>query len=502
MTGNNQTPWSWLHNALVPAVLVGTEATWASLCLSAAVNSSRHFSMDLPFAAVAIPAVGATMLCSLTGRLTRRWWSRTVLVAVLVIVGVAATAGAVSQLSLAGSFGAVAYHPWTVVGRIPSDTAALAWFVASVTWARGTWLALQKVSFRHACASVAISTCAFVILFAVLATNPQAALHAATPDAATLFILFFAGAIAVLALVRQRDLESEALQRPTSRPSAVWLTVLAGPMLIVAGFALLVAVIVGPLSPLVGRALERAILAVGAVIGAAGRAIGRILPSAHPVRPDGTRPRSRVKDQPFAIRTTTSHKVGHVPEVIGIIIVVVLVIAILAFVILRGVRWISVRRTPRTAASVHELRESLFSWRHLWEQLRTLLMRLVGRREHSRLQVDNEPTTVDVASGSGVRGEYRRFLREIGRTKVPKNPEETTREFARRLRSLPPAPSAEQAAGVDHLTRLYERVRYGGLADNARDVELAQLLVDQGVGPAMAAEDQSRPAGRQSSEKI
>ena len=337
MTGNNPTPWSWLHNALVPAVLVGTEATWASLCLSAAINSSRHFSMDLPFAALAIPAVSATLLCSFTGRLNLRWWSRTALVVVVAVVGVAVTAGIVSQYSVPGSFGAVAYHPWTVVGQIPSKTAALAWFTASVAWARGTWVALQKVSFRHALYSVVTSTCAFVLLFAVLATNHQPVLHVATPSAAALFILFFAGAVAVLALVRQRDLETEALQRPTSRPNGVWLSVLAVPMFIVAGIALAVAAAAGPLASPVGRTLKRAVVDIGAAIDAVVRAIARLLPSTRPTHANIPLPRSRVANPPFGIRTETSPGVAHVPAFVSLV-VVVLVVAILAVVILRGVR--------------------------------------------------------------------------------------------------------------------------------------------------------------------
>jgi hypothetical protein len=451
--------------------------------------------MDLPFAVVAIPAVSATLLCSLTGRLTQRWWLRMVLVGVIVIIGAAVTAGVVSQFSVHGSFGAVAYRPWTVAGRVPSETAALAWFVASVAWARGAWLALQKVSFRHACGSAVISTCAFVILFAVLATNHQPALHVATANAAALFLLCFFGAIAVLALLRQRDLESEALHRAPSRPSGVWLTVLAIPMLAVSAIALAVATGAGPVAPVVGRAFERAIVAVAGAIDALVRLIGRIVPGGHPTHTSGTTSHSRVASQPFGFRPITTHTEAHVPEFVSII-VGVLIVALLAFVVLRGVRWLSLRRNPSATPPMDEVRESVFSWRHFWDQFRALIMKLVGRRGRPPSREGTELTTAFAASAPGVRAEYRRFLHETGRASVPRNPQETTREFARRLQSLPSIRSAGQTFSVRQLTHLYDGVRYGGLEDNEHDGERAQLLVDQVMSPLMAMVEHSEPDGR------
>src|SRR5580698_1787346 len=103
------------------------EATWASLCLSAIVNGSGRFHMDLPYLAFALPAAGAAGLLGLLGRPSWRWWQRGVVSAPLVVLGAALTAGLVSELSVPGTFTAVALHPWTVTGRVPSDTAAIAW---------------------------------------------------------------------------------------------------------------------------------------------------------------------------------------------------------------------------------------------------------------------------------------------------------------------------------------------------------------------------------------
>jgi Domain of unknown function (DUF4129) len=476
MTGSNPPPWSWLYNALVPMVLVGAEATWASLCLSAAVNSSRHFSMDLPFAAVAVPAVTAAGLCALIGRPKWRWWWRAALVVVLVPVGTTITAGMVSQYSVPGSFVAVAYHPWSIVGRVPSATAALAWFVASVSWVRGAWLGLQNLSFRHALSSVVTSSCAFIVLFAVLASNPERALHAATPDAAALFVVFFTGAVAVLALLRERDLETEALGNAGSRPSAVWIGVLGIPMLIVAGLALLVAAGVGPLAPAVGRGTARAVLAVAGAIAALALAIGRLFPRGHPSKVHPPASGSPLQARPVSPQVVTSHGTVHVPEVVGII-ALALVVGFVAIVIVRGVRRLSVRRGPTTRA-IDEETDSVFSWRHLFEQLCALLVGLFTRKRHQTAQGTLGTIAMLEAQGSGVRREYSRFLGESGSAGIAKYPYETTREFARRLQS-PASVLAGDADDLQLLTDLYDRVRYGGYVDSGYDVATAGTLVDR-----------------------
>ena len=275
-------PWNWLHNVAVPVALAVIEATWASLCLSAIVNGSGRFHMDLPYLAFALPAATAACLVGLSGRLSWRWWQRSIAVAPLVVLGAALTAGLVSELSVPGSFAAVALHPWTVVGRVPSETAAIAWLVAALTWLRGTWLGARPITFAHAAWSVSLGVLAFVVLFLVLAADHHPAAHLATPLAAVLFIVFFAGSIAVLALVRERDVEVEAQGRSNSRPSGAWLTVLAIPLLGVAAVALVVVLLVGPLAPLVGRGVERAGLGIGAAIAWLARAIADLFPKSHP----------------------------------------------------------------------------------------------------------------------------------------------------------------------------------------------------------------------------
>ena len=131
-----------------------------------------------------------------------------------------------------------------------------------MAWARGTWLGAAPASFRHAVRAMVLAAGALVaiLLLAQRGDDPQlrAVARAAGP---MLFVLFPLGA-AVVALVHERDLEREALLQPSSRPSPVWLLVLGMPMAGVAAVALLVALVVGPVAPVVGRGVGRGATAV------------------------------------------------------------------------------------------------------------------------------------------------------------------------------------------------------------------------------------------------
>ena len=469
-------PWNWLHNVAVPVALAVVEATWASLCLSAIVNGSGRFHMDLPYLAFALPAATAACLVGLSGRLSWRWWQRSIAVAPLVVLGAALTAGLVSELSVPGSFAAVALHPWTVVGRVPSETAAIAWLVAALTWLRGTWLGARPITFAHAAWSVSLGVLAFVVLFLVLAADHHPAAHLATPLAAVLFIVFFAGSIAVLALVRERDVEVEAQGRSNSRPSGAWLTVLAIPLLGVAAVALVVALLVGPLAPLVGRAVERAALAIGAAIAWLVRAIGDLFPKSHPTPTTTTvrgGPTGGFRPAPKRLPAAPV----HVPAWIGVVVALVVVIG--GVILL--VRWLAPRLARRRTATpvIDEERDSVFTWAHLRDQVLAMLRRLFTRRRRS-ISADEPREPVVTLAGSdeaGIRAQYRRLLVAARQREIGRAPSETTREFERRLVSA--VGPAGAAGELDQLTRLYDRVRYGDLPDTAEERAVARRDVDE-----------------------
>jgi hypothetical protein len=470
-------PWNWLHNVAVPVVLAVVEATWASLCLSAIVNGSGRFHMDLPYLAFALPAAAAACLVGLLARPSWRWWQRGVVSAPLVGLGAALTAGLVSELSVPGTFAAVALHPWTVTGRIPSDTAAIAWLVAALTWSRGTWLGARPITFAHAAWSVTLGVLAFVGLFLVLAADHDQAAPLATPLAAVLFIVFFAGAIAVLALVRERDVEVEAQGRSATRPSGAWLTVLAIPLLGVAAVALVVALLVGPLAPLVGRAVERAALGIGAAIAWLVRSIGDLFPKSHPTPTTTTvrgGPTGGFRPAPKRLPAAPV----HVPVWIGEVIALVVVGGGLVLL----VRWLAPRLARRRTATpmVDEDRDTVFTWTHLWEQVLALLRRLLTRRRRRSLGTHEpgEPgATLAGSDQAGIRAQYRRLLAAARRSEIGRAPSETTREFEHRLAgSVVP----DGAAGeLDQLTRLYDRVRYGDVPDTAEERAVARRDVDE-----------------------
>jgi uncharacterized protein DUF4129 len=470
-------PWNWLHNVAVPVVLAVAEATWVSLCLSAIVNGSGRFHMDLPYLAFALPAATAACLVGLSGRLSWRWWQRGIALAPLVVLGTALTAGLVSELSVPGSFAAVALHPWTVVGRVPSETAAIAWLVASLTWLRGTWLGARPITFTHAAWSVAVSVLAFVVLFLVLAADHHPAAHLATPLAAVLFIIFFAGSIAVLALVRERDVEVEAQGRSNSRPSGAWLTVLAIPLLGVAGVALVVALVVGPLAPLVGRAVERAALAIGAAIAWLVRAIGDLFGKSHPTPTTTTvrgGPTGGFRPAPKRLPAAPV----HVPTWIGVVVALVVVVG--GVILL--VRWLTPRLARRRTATpvIDEERDSVFTWVHLRDQVLALLRRLFTRRRRRSSGTDEPREPVVTLAGSdeaGIRAQYRRLLAAARQSQIGRAQSETTREFEHRLASTV---GPDGAIGeLDQLTRLYDRVRYGDLPDTAEERAIARRDVDE-----------------------
>jgi hypothetical protein len=471
MTGKTEPPWNWLHNVGIAAALAAAEATWASLSLSAAANSSRSFRMDLPFLALALPAVIAATVVGISGRLRWRWWWRALALAPVLVCGAGLTAGLVSELSIPGSFGPVSLHPWTVVGRVPSATAAVAWLVATLAWVRGTWLGAVPITFTHVARSVAISVVAYLILFAVLATNHEPTLHAATRDAGWYFIAFFAAAAATLALVRERDLEKEALLAPSSRPSVAWLTVLGIPLAGVAGVALLLAAVIGPLAPIIGRAVERVVMAIWSAIAFVARAIGHLFPRGHPTKPSRQVSHGAIRPTAIPERPPPAHLASHALPLAWEIVTLVVVLTALVL-LARTIHPLRFRWHPEHAA-LEEERDSVFSWRHLLAQLWALLGRLSGGRAPTRSAGESAASTAahPVPDVGDVRRQYRRLLVATSSVGLGRQSSETTHDFEGRLGAV--VLPAHARGDLDRLTQLYDRARYGGDDGTSEDVLVA-----------------------------
>lgn len=464
MTGGNTTSWNWLPRATLAALLVVTEATWVSLGVSAAANASGHLRVDLPFLAFALPAVAAVALAGRCAEVRPRWQG-VGLLAPMALVGMAVTAGIVGALTEPGSFNAVALHPWTIEGRQAADTAGLAWFVSTLAWGRGSWLGWETLTFRHAARSVALSSVGFVTILLVLAVDHRPSVHRATPGAALLFLVFFAVAVADLALVHERDVERESQLPPASRPSGTWLSVLTVPLLGVAAVALLVAAVIGPLAPTVGRAIATAARAIGRAIADLGREIADLFPRTAPRRSTATLP-------PVSGRTVRPRHVvaGHLVVPVGA--VDALLVAASLGVLVLGVLFVRnlVPRFPRreaAAPALEERHDSVFTWGHLFAQLAAWLRSLSGRRRRRQRPpavAVSMVVPISVASDElGVRHQYRRLLAAARESGHGRSPAETAAELRGRLAGavLTGAP----AESLGRLTALYEEVRYGGLGD-------------------------------------
>lgn len=473
----------------VPAVLVTAEATWASMLLSAAVNSSGGPHVRLPFLALAIPAVLAVAWCAAIMRLRWRWWWKALVVALGVVIGLPLTAGLIAELSRSGSWWPTATEPWSATGHGAAVVAGMAWLAAALAWGRGTWLGVAAPSFRHVVCSLGVGLAAFIGIFAGRGDHQAVAFQASTAGAAWLFFVFFPLTAAAAALARERELEETWLARSGTPPGLVWVSVLALPMVGIGLVALLLAIIVGPGAPIVGRGVARAALAVWAGIAAAARWLWDLLPRSHssPGNPGAGLPPRRL---PAEHLPGPVHSSLAVPAVVWVIIAVLAAVAggyfFVRFVIGNfpsRLKWWSQPEEP-----VDEERTSLFSWRHLWSQLRAAVWRWPRRRRLARpAAVEPTVSAGDEAELASVRRAYRRFLSTARASGRGRGASETAHELETRLSAeLTPDP----AGALRELTSLYQGVRYGAAepGEPAHTAATAQSDTVRAALEEMAAE--------------
>jgi Domain of unknown function (DUF4129) len=508
-------------------MVVVAEAAWVSLLLGAAYNGADRPPVDLPFLALALPAAAAVAVTSWGGRVAHRWfgnrgasvegaslsllgrrptsgdgsvsrrarvrqsirgwlpiwWRAEVLVLVpVVVIGMAITAGLISELSVTGSFGRVAVEPWSSVGHRPAVVAGAAWIVSILAWVRGIWLGRFSLTLRHALWSLAAAGVAFIGIFAGRATNPSAQYGAATGAAGWLFFISFPFMAAAIALVHQRDLERAVLTRASTHVNGAWVAVLAVPMAGVALVSLLLAVLIGPAAPILGRAITRAGKAVGSALVAAIRWLWNLLPRGHAKHAPLLGPKGGLLNRLRILRVPPPHHHPYTPNpVIGEVILALLVAALLYFV-LRHVRFRRLARRAMTGEA--EERDSLFSWQHLFDQIRAAFVRLASRlrprRRRSRaIRSADEPvlplvsTSVDPRT---VREVYRRMLVAARDAGAGRGTAETSHELASRFTNGLEL-STETAEHLLHLTERYEAVRYG----NAPNGDHEEAALDAGV---------------------
>jgi len=463
----------------VPACLVVGEATWFGLLVNASYNTSHGPRVDLPFLAFAVPATAAVAAIALAGRRGWRWWQRSLVIAALAALGAVVTAGVIGGLTVAGSEWRTATHPWTSPGHRAAVVAGAAWLVAIMTWARGTWLGAHRPSFVHAARSAGISAIAFIGIFAGRAGAREVAFRATTGDAGVLLFVFFPLTGAALLLIRQREIEREALLHPTSGPGLSWLGVLAVPMVAIAAVSLAVAATVGPAA----RGAARAALAVLRAIGWVLAALGRLLSTGPNVRPVTSPVPPPIPVRPGPPVGSGAHPVTVPGPVWWAICAVGLALA--AWFAVRYVRilWPSRWRQP-PAPDADEERTSVFTWAHLFAQLRRALRALLARLRPRRRRrtPDGVGMSTPSAGPSGtaiatdIRAAYRRVLVAASRAGSPRSPAETVTEFEGRLAGVLPEDGPD---ALHVLTDLYEHARYG-------DVALSELASQRGRSAADA----------------
>lgn len=493
MTGSDARAWSWLHSVVVPVVLAAVEATWVSAWIGALARLGPHVRADVPFLALAVPGGAAALLAGLSGRLRWRTWQRTALVLGVALVGTAVAAGTIAAIDLHAGFAAVSLHPWTVSARVPGTGAALAWFIASLAWARGTWLAWEELTFDHALLSVGAAALAFVLLFVVGALRHGSSLHRASGPAAVLLLVFFPGAVAVVALVHERDLERRALRQPGPGPSMAWLAALAVPMAVVAALAVLVAFLLGPLAPAIGRGVRRAALWLASLVADLARWLARLVHTGH-LRPGKP-----------ALRGGGGG-LSHVAVAVHVPLWIWMVLAGLGvagagaalYLLLRMV--LGIRRNPRrprraVVRPASEQRDSVFSWGHLLDQLRHIATRLLGRFRRSPAGPGPAPGRAadSVAAARSVRQHYRELLGAASAAGHARRAHETPLELERRLDALELGDATPALAA---LTSLYDRARYGDEPGSSTDVEDAGRQVAAVIASLPSPDGEAEPAAR------
>jgi hypothetical protein len=127
---------------------------------------------------------------------------------------------------------------------------------------------------------------------------------------------------------------------------------------------------------------------------------------------------------------------------------------IIALVIFLLTKAISRYRARHASEDLDEVRESLFSWKGLRDDLKEFFNSL-GRH---RKPVKEPVYHFDEETGRlNIREIYRHMQWEAGRSGIARRRHETAEEYARRIKNIVP----DSARPLGNLTQMYENVRYG-----------------------------------------
>jgi hypothetical protein len=152
--------------------------------------------------------------------------------------------------------------------------------------------------------------------------------------------------------------------------------------------------------------------------------------------------------------TETNEGVELSPLVTSIIkwSVLAIIIGVVIFFLAKA---ITRYRARHAQEDFDEIRESLFSWRGLRDDLKELF-RSIGRRRKP-LKAPTYNFDEEAVGRLDIREIYRHMQWEAGRSGIPRRRHETAEEYARRIEHLVP----DSALPLNSLTNMYEDVRYG-----------------------------------------
>jgi hypothetical protein len=466
---------SFPRRVAIPLVVVAVEAAWLSVWLAALFAMGPGGRSHLPFVAVAIPGALGVILASGS---TRPRWPRSMRLAVVLVTGAAGVAlsGWALTSLLDGSISAWIVHPWAVAGHAVGGEEALAFFVAVLAWARGLWLGWEEPNSGAVAGSVILDGAAFGLFFLLAALERHDHRFTSTVDqAAVLLLVCSPAALAALALAKERG----RVRGESIRPSVDWLAAVLAPLFVVAAVALLIGLAGDPLGH-----------GIGAFFADADRFLRHLFQGTVQSKPRNIPPKGgRVAKQPPLSRRKIRTPLWLELLLAGFVgVVAVLLIAAAAK--LRLVRRTTARRHSRAELlepdGAQEHADSVFSWKHLLDQLVAALSRLLERfRRRSALPTSTESLVAPAGEAPGgslvvvsVRSHYRRVLRAARLAGHGRWLAETPRELRRRL--------AADVAADDDLPALAS-----GFADERALHELTEIY-----DLARYASDPTPPAGR------
>jgi hypothetical protein len=446
--------WNWSHSAIAPGLLVLGEAAWATMICNLA---TRGIGSGLPlvaYFALAIPAFLAVTVGSGARFLAGRdGWTKPIVgaLAITAVVAIALSAGSLGAVFGAGNLIRIATEPWTVRGAPDGSLVILAFGLSIAAWARGLCLGASPMSTARVLHSAIAALATFVTLVVLLRFDHLEA-RGTSVGACIAWVLYcFVADLFVASLVRESELSLVRRGRSIRRVDRAWIVILGAAALVIVVFALVAAALSGPGQSVAAWPLDR--LRHGAYL-----VLAWLLRQKAGTVKTTTGPHGRPFTVPLAVRLT----------ILGLIIATVFW---LLWFLFRSVRF---RLRPRFRPAhgsdeEDEDRESIFSWRHLFTQLRGLF-RWRHRRGALVLALAGVSDGISAGPG-GVRGQYLRFLATARTEGLGRAPDETTRELEHRVTTVGDDGVDLELVG---LTELYERVRYGDEPESAEMADLAR----------------------------